>query len=352
LIDGFINLNVKGGEIINLPYKTMKICERCGKKIPEDYQNALCDECYLKLVEENKKKKEEEISQVKKNPDSPLGNTNQTKPLGQEKAVSQTQDINIDFCIKGDYTENPEQNDKNQVLTNLAQFIYTHNEEKGQKGKLLWYPTRNMYNYIKNFCMKNVMAHPQYPKYIWKPKIVDVGCGLGVGSNIMSQEADFVWGIDKNKMSIEFAKEAFERQKNGIYYNSQLTFDKIDIIEENRELMKFDVVVAIEIIEHINDVHTFLKNIIQFTKRNKKGDCKIEGATEFFISTPNRNSPKIQDNQPANIYHCREWRKNEFHELLSKYFEKIELYDNKGIPQPDLEGKEDIVLAKCSLPKL
>lgn len=322
-----------------------KKCQICQNPIPDDYVNLLCIPCYDKQTSEQelKKKQEEEdrIAQAKKNPESAI-NPNQVQT---RQAVQGILDPN--------YQTNPEADDKDQILANLAQFIYSHDPKRGRKGKLLWYPQRNMYNFIKNYCMKRVMAHPQYPKHIWKPSIVDVGCGSGVGSNIMSQEADFVWGIDKNEWSIEFAKEAFERQKNGIYYSGQLTFDVFDIMKDTRDTMKFDIVTAIEVIEHIEDAEGFLRNIItKFTKRDKKGNCHIPAeATEFFISSPNRNFKKIRKDKPANIFHVREYTAQEFVTLLRQYFEEVILMNQKGESIPEDSSADEVIFAKCIYPK-
>jgi len=334
-------------------------CDICGKDIPDDYQQLLCDECYKITAEQNDQAKKEDLIKTEKKPEIATNPKNipDTNPIVAPDAGKKPQegvkvpDSGKYGILDTKYQENSEKDDKDQVLANLAQFIYTHNAEKKTKGKLLWYPTRNMYNYIKNYCIQKVIAHPQYPKHIWKPKIVDVGCGCGVGSNVMSVEADFVWGIDKNQWSIEFAKEAFNREKNGIYYNSQVTFDVIDAMKDNREFMKFDLVVAIEIIEHVHNTYEFLESLIQFTRRNKKGDCHIEGATEFFISSPNRNSPKIRDDKPQNPFHVREWTSEEFHALLSHHFESVEFMDNKGQPI-EKSCKDDIIFAKCIYPKI
>jgi len=337
-----------------------KQCNRCDKKIPDEYQNLLCDQCYQVVAEENAKAKAEADAELARNPEAAtnLSNAAKTDPITSPEPSNLAPRSSLDassgdFGIKQPgYTENPEKDDKDQVLANLAQFIYSHDEAKHRPGKLLWYPTRNMYNYVRNYCLSKVQQHPQYPKYIWKPKIVDVGCGSGVGTNVLSQEADFVWGIDKNAWSIEFAKEAFTREKNGIYYSSQETFDVIDIMTENRELMKFDVVVAIEIIEHIYDTHKFLNQIIHhFTKRDKAGRPLTHQGTEFFISTPNRNSHKIKKDKPENTYHVREWSSQEFHELLSRYFGIVNLLNNKGEPVK-IDCEDDIILAHCLNPKL
>lgn len=342
----------------------MKRCERCDKKIPDDYINLLCDQCYLKVGEEIEEKKREVkeamITEAKKNPASPISNPEQVAPVKDGVVDLKLGTIVPDpkFGIKDpNYRENPEMDDKNQILANLAQFIYSHRDKDHPRGhtagKMLWYPQRNMYTFIKNYCMKKVLAHPQYPKYLWKPKIVDIGCGSGVGSNIMSQEADFVWGIDKNDFSLEFARECFTREKNGLYYSNQLTFDNFDIVNDTRETMKFDVVVAIEVLEHVYDTDKFLRGMIRFTKRDKQGK-PVSGydATEFFISSPNRNFHKIRKDRPNNEYHVREWTAQELTELLRTYFGEVSIMNQLGESVPEDTAADEVVFFKCSLPKI
>ena len=297
-----------------------KCCEVCSKEIPQDFINLLCAECYDRQSKESEDKKleEEEIRQAEKKV--------------EEIAVAIQPAIN--GITNPNYTENPEAEDKNQVQANLVLFQ--------KHGVLLWHPTRTMYEFIKNYCIKKSTTHPQYPKMIWKPTIVDVGCGCGVGSNVMSQEADFVWGIDKNENSIKFAKEAFTRVKNGIYYNSQVSFDQIDIVNDNREFMKMDIVVAIEIIEHIFDYKTFLKQLTKFDTLNK------DNPTEYFISTPNRNNKHIQKDKPYNKYHVREYTSQEFHAVLSEFFKDIEFFSSAGEPAP-IDTNHTPIIARCKL---
>lgn len=351
-------------------YKLNKKCERCDVAIPDIYQNLLCNECYIKYVEEREKHdaevKAQREAEILKNPDSPThpSQVEPFQPVAEQSAtitdvaVPQTEAV-CDHSSCGitdpNYKENPQADDKDQILANLAQFVYTHRDSDHPKGRkhgiLLYYPQRNMYNFVKNYCMKRAMSHPQYPKYIWKPKIVDVGCGSGVGANIMSQEADLVWGIDKNEFSIEFAKEAFTREKNGEYYSGQLTFDCIDPLADTRTFMAFDVVTAIEIIEHVWDVNSFLNTLKRFTKKDKKGAVITDPhqATEFFISTPNRNNPKIRKDRPENLFHVREWTAQEYKALLGRHFERVELMNDKGEPVPD-DAIDQVIFAKCSLP--
>ena len=276
----------------------MKICERCGKEIPEEYNNLLCDDCYKKM----------EV------PDIKIESTNNgiTDP---------------------DYKENPEMEDKEQWKTNIGLF------EKN--NVLLWKPTKDMYTFIKNYCIEKIKSDPQYPKFIWKPNIIDIGCGSGVGTNILSQEANFIWGIDKNKKSVEFAKQAFTREKNGIYYSAQEIFDHIDLTNDTREMMKFDVVVMIEIIEHVADYANFLQTVIRKFDNGRD--------TEYFISTPNRNNDSIQKDHPKNSYHVREWTSEEFYAVLHQFFNDIKFYNSKGEPIEGYSTTHTPLLAKCKL---
>jgi len=155
--------------------------------------------------------------------------------------------------------------------------------------------------------------------------VVDVGCGIGAGANYISQEASFVWGIDKNEKSVKFAKEAFERVKNGIYYSAQVTFDHIDIMEDTRDFQKFDVIVAVEVVEHLKDHNKFLRRII---------DKLAKPEAVFFISTPNRNNKSIRKDRPYNQYHVKEFTSGEFVTVLRRYFTNVELMSAAGIPIP------------------
>lgn len=356
-----------------MDYTLGKKCERCGEAVPDDFGNLLCGLCYAKIEEENKLKvkadKDAMFEQTLKNPDSAINpaRVEEVKPVTEPapEAPAETPPLVDDsklgsiipdpkFGIQDpNYRENPEADDKEQVLANLAQFIYSHDPKRGRVGKMLWYPQRNMYTFIKNYSMKKILEHPQYPKYLWKPKIVDIGCGSGVGSNIMSQEADMVWGIDKNDFSLEFARECFTREKNGLYYSSQLTFDSFDIVNDTRETMKFDIVVAIEVIEHVHDSDKFLKGMIRFAKRNKAGQ-PVTGyeATEFFISTPNRAFKKLRKDRPENPYHCRELTCKEFTDWLKLYFNDVQIFNQKGESVPEDSSADEVVFAKCSMPKI
>jgi len=184
----------------------------------------------------------------------------------------------------------------------------------------------DLYHAIKN----DIIVHG---KHSLKHNVCDVGCGLGVGANILSQEAKFVWGIDKEDDFIRFAKQMFAREMK-----PQVTFDTVNIMNFKRETMKFHVVTMIEVIEHIDDYQKALDWIKRLGKRGK---------TTYYISSPNRNSDNIQDDTPRNEYHVREWSAAEFYDVMIDNFEQVMLYNHDLKKDVDLDTTTTPLVAKC-----
>lgn len=206
------------------------------------------------------------------------------------------------------------------------------------KGTQLVMPAsqRTIYEKIKDSFVEDVKRWPSFPKTIHKPTVVDVGCGLGVGTNILSQEAAFAWGIDSNAESISYAAQMFARQPNNIYYTPQLTFDVVDATDEPRGLATFDYVVCVEVVEHIPraEAPKLLAFLNRFCKKNKNGSY-VEDATRtvVYLSTPNRNSPKIQKDTPRNEHHCYEPNAAEMYAFLTERYKFVTVLDENLVPQ-------------------
>jgi SAM-dependent methyltransferase len=141
-------------------------------------------------------------------------------------------------------------------------------------------------------------------QYTKNRTVIDIGCGMGYGSRILSENAKEVIGIDINNEAINYCK------KN--YKSENLSFIRSDVflLEEDS---KYDIAVTFQVIEHIENISEFcdkLKNIV-----------KIGGT--IFISTP--NIPLDQKIRNRNKYHINEMTYQEFKNILENKFKNVEI---------------------------
>lgn len=213
---------------------------------------------------------------------------------------------------------------------------------------------RKIYENLVEELRNRVRSYRGYPKTIHKPTIVDVGCGTGIGSNILSREAQFVWGIDVEDELVEFCKQMFERpSSDNVYYTPQLTFDVVNALDEPRELQTFDLIACIEVIEHLplDKTDQFLHFLNRFFKRTKRGEYDERDGMRsvLYLTTPNRNSPKLQDDTPYNDHHCFEATAGEMYEYLTQHYKAVTVLDENMKPQ-ELDTTASPLVYKLEMP--
>ena len=110
-------------------------------------------------------------------------------------------------------------------------------------------------NIVKNFNLKNTA------KPLNNIHILDIGCGGGLLSEPMSRLGADVVGIDASEKNIEIAK--FHAEKNDL---------KIKYLATSPELLKikkkFDVVLNMEIVEHVEDLDFFIQESSKLLKKD------------------------------------------------------------------------------------
>jgi len=105
-----------------------------------------------------------------------------------------------------------------------------------------------------------------------KLKILDVGCGGGLLCEPLSRLGAEITGIDASKNNIEAAKLHSKEMGLNINY--------IHCSPENLKLQnQYDVILSMEVVEHVPDINLFIKNCTKFLK---KGGV-------IFIATINKN---------------------------------------------------------------
>tara|TARA_B100000767_G_scaffold273720_1_gene304698 strand:- start:2984 stop:3706 length:723 start_codon:yes stop_codon:yes gene_type:complete len=115
-------------------------------------------------------------------------------------------------------------------------------------------------SYIRENIVKSLKIK-QKKAPLKKIKILDIGCGGGLLSEPMCRLGADVTAIDASKKNISVAK--LHAKKNHLKINYICTSP-----EKFKTNKKFDVILNMEIIEHVEDVNFFLKSCSNLLKKN------------------------------------------------------------------------------------
>ena len=110
-------------------------------------------------------------------------------------------------------------------------------------------------NIVKDFNIKSL------DKPLKNIKILDIGCGGGLLSEPMCRMGASVIGIDASKKNIQVAKFHAKKNKLKIDY-------KVASPEALKTKSKFDVILNMEIVEHVEDINFFIKESSKLLKKN------------------------------------------------------------------------------------
>jgi ubiquinone/menaquinone biosynthesis C-methylase UbiE len=166
-------------------------------------------------------------------------------------------------------------------------------------------------------------------EFVRGKRVLDLACGEGYGSFILSETADSVTGIDIDDLSVRHASSRYAKD-NLSFITGSIT--KIPIEGESL----FDVIVCFEAIEHVKEHDSLMSEVKRLLKK--------EGA--FIVSSPNKYIYSDLPNY-KNPFHVKELYLDEFRKLLSDRFKNVYLYGQKVYP-----GSNIFPLFKISKPSI
>ena len=114
--------------------------------------------------------------------------------------------------------------------------------------------------FIKNNANRIVNNEKIETKWLDGLECLDIGCGGGILSERLSRLGARVTGIDASESSINVAKQHSIKSRLEINYRCITTTDLLKN-EKEKFLNKFDIVIASEVIEHVNERKVFLSDI-------------------------------------------------------------------------------------------
>ena len=115
--------------------------------------------------------------------------------------------------------------------------------------------------YIIDKCSSHFKLNKQENKILSKLKILDIGCGGGLVCEPLTRLGAQVTGIDASYKNIEVAKIHAKKGNLKIKYLNASP-------EKNKINEKFDVILNLEVVEHVDNLDLFLKSSSELLKKN------------------------------------------------------------------------------------
>ena len=142
--------------------------------------------------------------------------------------------------------------------------------------------------------------------------VLEVGCGEGYGTNLLSQNAVKIIGVDVDRNTIAHASKKYGTE-NCIFR----VYDGARIPYEDNT---FDAVISFQVIEHVYDDINFVSEIYRVLKRNGV----------FILTTPNRTFRLKPGQKPWCRFHIREYYPHELENVLKTKFLDVKVWGIRG----------------------
>jgi SAM-dependent methyltransferase len=147
-------------------------------------------------------------------------------------------------------------------------------------------------------------------EYCAGKRVLDAGCGVGYGSALLAEAAAEVVGVDVSSEAIAYARSRYARP------NVEFRVD--DLLAPRLDDRSFDVVCALETLEHLADRDRFLREVVRVLRDDGVLVCSTPRVDETVES-------------PDNPFHCVEYSREDFETLLSRYFGDVALYGQRRL---------------------
>jgi SAM-dependent methyltransferase len=151
-------------------------------------------------------------------------------------------------------------------------------------------------------------------------RVLDAGCGAGYGSALLAETAAQVTGLDLSPDALEYARRHYQAPR--------LVFQQGDCARLPFADGEFDWVVAFEVIEHLPDAETFLREVRRVLRPHGR----------LAVSTPNRRF-YTEERDYHNPFHVREFDAAEFEAELKRHFPCCQILEQNHVPAIVIERR-------------
>jgi SAM-dependent methyltransferase len=138
-------------------------------------------------------------------------------------------------------------------------------------------------------------------------RVIDMACGEGYGSEVLSRSAASVVGVDGNPEAHDHARLRYQRQN--------LSFAR-GMVENFGEPRAYDAVIFLQTIEHVGEPAAVLEHFRRILAPG--GVAYVSTPNVLTLAPPGRS-------RSDNPWHVREYRCAEFEALCRQVFAEVEL---------------------------
>ena len=152
---------------------------------------------------------------------------------------------------------------------------------------------------------KHLQRYEFAGNYVKGKDVLDIACGIGYGSYILSQSAQNVVGIDKDGKTIEYARRKYKKENLNF-----ISLDAEKICSYINET--FDVIISYETIEHVDNPGKFIASLYKLLRKSGT----------FILSVPNG----LIDEYSSSLHHKHFFRLRTLKRILKDKFKVEEIY--------------------------
>ena len=157
--------------------------------------------------------------------------------------------------------------------------------------------------------------------YVFDKVVLDAGCGSGYGAELLAT-------IAKRVAAVDYDPDVIARNRSVYASRSNLTFDVMDVSQLAFATGAFDVIVSLEVFEHLESSRSeaYLRELHRV--------CHDGGTV--ILSTPNRlvEKPHLKSAGVVYHYHVNSVSPAELKRAASKHFSRVEIYGQRPVERP------------------
>ena len=161
--------------------------------------------------------------------------------------------------------------------------------------------------------------------------VLDWGCNVGYGMEVLSRTARSVSGLDLSERAVEAARRRLRRRSADIQWYQGGCCNYVDDA--------FDVVTSFQVIEHISDYDTYFGEILRVLR---------PGGTAIF-TTPNAALRLAPGMKPWNEFHVHEFTPVELEDVLASRFHSVTVRGLFGVDELYAIERDRVVSIKESI---